>query len=425
MTEPEIKHTILENGLTVVEINLPNFHSITNFLAIRSGSRYEDKNNNGVAHFLEHMVFKGTQKYSDTAAIARAIEGVGGNFNAWTSVDHTAYYNTVPTRQWQVGMEVPFELAFRPLLRAEDLDRERGVIIEEIRMIQDDPARWVHDISEQILFDGHPLGQSVIGNEKTISKMSLDDFGNYHKSHYNPSQAVLIVVGNLQGLSIVDEAKKLSEKLVAKPKSVIEKFVGASKKNIKIINKKTDQTHFVLASADASLALPADTTYTAEVLSTVLGRGMSSRLFLHVREQKGLAYSIHADVSNMEDTGAISIYGGINTPKMERALEAVAIEMKNMQEELVGQQELEKAKAMLVGHYDIIGDKSSELARWYGLGMLLHKKETLQEAKERIGQVTAEQIRDLAKIVFAKNKLTLAVVGPYKDDSMFQAFLAD
>lgn len=423
MNEPEIKHTTLKNGLTLVEIDLPGFHSVTNFLAIRSGSRYENEKNNGVAHFLEHMVFKGTKKYPDTAAIAKAIEGVGGVFNAWTSVDHTAYYNTVPTEQWKIGLEVPFELAFRPILREEDLERERGVIIEEMRMIQDDPSRWVQDISEQILFQGHSLGRSIIGTEKTIENMSLTDFRDYHKAHYAPSQTLFVAVGGLKGLAIKEEVEKLSNELASKPKSTIDEFAASSKRALKVINKKTDQTHFVLALADPSLALPKDTTYAAEVLTTVLGRGMSSRLFLNIREKKGLAYSIHADVSSLEDTGAISIYGGINTPKIEKALAAVKEELDHLCQDLVSDDEMIKAKTMITGQYDIMSDQPSSLARWYGLGMLLNKKETLAEAREKILAVTSEDVRSLARGLFVEDKQTLAVIGPYDDDKIFKAFL--
>ncbi|KKU43673.1 MAG: Processing protease [Berkelbacteria bacterium GW2011_GWA2_46_7] len=167
------KFETLPNGLQLVLIDLPSFHSVTNFLVIRSGSRYEDASNNGIAHFLEHMVFKGTKKYSNTSQLAEAIEGVGGYFNAWTANDHTAYWNSVPLSAWQRGIEVPFELAFNALLRPDDLERERGVIIEEIRRMRDDPSSFVDDLLGTVLFPNHPLGNSVIGSESNIQKMTI------------------------------------------------------------------------------------------------------------------------------------------------------------------------------------------------------------------------------------------------------------
>lgn len=423
MKKLDITTKTTKNGLKVVLVNLPTFHTVTNFLAVRSGSRYEDSSNNGIAHFLEHMVFKGTDKYADTAEIAQAIESIGGYFNAWTSVDHTCYWNTVPESVWQVGAEMTVELAYKAKLDVKDLDRERGVIIEEIRRIQDDPASYVDDLSGQVLFAGNPLAQPIIGNEKNIKNMTIEQFKEYRQSHYSLKQSIFIAIGDLSDKDVVGEIEGLTANLPSVNQSVFEAVSAPSQKALKLLSKKTDQTHFVLGVAHPDLSMKNDRSYVGEVLNTILGRGMSSRLFLNVREQRGLAYSIHSSISTLEDTGAITIYGGINVDKIDEALQATKEELVKLQQEPVGEVELEKAKAYICGSYDIRADEPIELAKWYGLGTLLHKYETFEEAKEKISQVTAEQVQELAREAFDDERLTLALIGPYEEDQRFKDFL--
>lgn len=424
MSKLDISTSRTKSGLTIVRINLPNFHTITNFLAIRSGSRYETSENNGIAHFLEHMVFKGTEKYPDTAAISQAIESVGGYFNAWTSLDHTCYWNIVSAASWQLGIEVVFQLAYRALLREEDLERERGVIIEEIRRIQDDPASYVDDLSGGLLFDGNPLARPIIGTEKNIKAMTIEQFKQYRLRHYNPSQSLFIAIGNLENLPIDSVVEQQIADFKAQEQSVFEPVTVPSSSGLKLINKSTDQTHFILGVSDPVLSMKDDQSYVGEVLNTILGRGMSSRLFLNVREKQGLAYAIHSSLMTLEDTGAVAIYGGVNTGKVELALKAVDEEIAKLKNEKVGDKELKKAKAMVAGSYDIKADEPIELAKWYGIGTLLHRQETFEEARAKIEAVTAAQVQKLAQTILAKDRQTLAVIGPYDSDKIFTDFLS-
>jgi len=421
MFEPIIE--TLENGLKLVTINLDGFHTVTNFLVIRSGSRYETADNNGIAHFLEHMVFKGTKSYENSKEIAQAIEGVGGYFNAWTSNDHTAYWNIVPESQWRRGIQVASELAFTPKLRAEDLERERGVIIEEIRRLHDDPSHLVDDLLGPVLFKDHPLGQSIIGTEQTIKAMTIEQFRDYHRSHYAPSQAYFVVVGNLLGKDISAEiSAQLSEfkpQAISKP----ELFTGNSRKGLNLYNKQTDQTHFMVASALPALSIQHQDRFVGTVLNAVLGRGMSSRLFLNIREKKGLAYAINSSIQPFEDTGAVMIYGGVNTGKISLALEALNEELESLQQVLVPEDELGKAKALVTGSFDLTADRPVDLATWYGTGALLGAKESFEQAKERVSKVTATEIQQLAQELFKKDRLAMSVVGPYQDSKVFDDFL--
>src|SRR3989344_4012752 len=417
------KFQTLPNGLQLVLIDLPSFHSVTNFLVIRSGSRYEDASNNGIAHFLEHMVFKGTKKYSNTSQLAEAIEGVGGYFNAWTANDHTAYWNSVPLSAWQRGIEVPFELAFNALLRPDDLERERGVIIEEIRRMRDAPSSFVVDLLGTVLFPNHPLGNSVIGSESNIQKMTIGQFEDYRHAYYHPSQAMFVCVGNLAGNDIRTAVLEQTKNLTAAPVTLPRHFETPSINGLNFYKKDTDQTHFMLAVADPSFALTSETGSIGRVMNAVLGSGMSSRLFLNIREKKGLAYAIHSSSHAFEDTGLIQIAGGVNTKKVDQTLSAVDEELSKLATELVGADELGKAKALIVGSYDMSADQPIDLARWYGTGRLLGDRESIEQAREKILAVKAEEIRELAKKVFVKDRQALAVIGPYDSDKIFKDFL--
>ena len=417
------KFETLPNGLQLVLIDLPGWHSITNFLVIRSGSRYENKANNGIAHFLEHMVFKGTKKYPNTLAVAEAIEGVGGYFNAWTANDHTAYWNSVPISAWRIGTEMPFELAFEALLRPEDLERERAVIIEEIKRMRDDPSSFVDDLLGEVLFPNHPLGQSVIGSEKNIQSMSIEQFNDYRLTYYHPSQALFVAVGNITGQDIrsavIAQTKDLKASSVTRPK----RFESSSISGLNFYHKKTDQTHFMLGMANPTLVAGGPQNPIGVVLNAVLGTGMSSRLFLNIREKKGLAYAISSSFHSFEDTGLIQIYGGVNTEKVDQTLAALDEELSRLATDIVSDEEFAKTKALIVGSLDMSADRPIDLARWYGVARLLGDEESIEQAKKKILAVTAESIRDLAKIVFAKKRQTLAVIGPYENDRMFREFL--
>jgi predicted Zn-dependent peptidase len=425
MANPNIDRQVSANGLNVVTIDLPEFHSVTNFLVIRSGSRYETASNSGIAHFLEHMVFKGTKKYPDTKAVAEAVEGLGGMFNAWTSNDHTAYYNTVPERHWRQGIEFATELAFEALLRPEDLDRERGVIIEEIRRIQDNPARYVDDLLGQILFAGNPLGQLIIGTQDSITNMKIGQFEEYRQTHYLPSQATFVAVGKITGRDILGEVEVKTRHLQASTVTLPKRFDNPSKKALKVHQKDTDQTHFMLGLAEPTLALNRQEQYIGDVLNTILGSGMSSRLFLNIREKQGLAYAIAPSTQSFEDTGALAIYGGVNTQKVEKALIAVDLELKKLKGEVVSEVELTKAKNIITGSLDLNADDPIKMATWYGTGMLLGLKEDFAKAKELVNQVSAQDVQLLAQKIFNKDRLALAVIGPFDSEKMFEDFLGN
>lgn len=424
MAELVPKRWTLDNGLKIVIHRQPGRRSATNFLAIRSGSRYENLQNSGIAHFLEHLVFKGTENFADNEAVAGAIEGVGGSLNAWTDFDHTAYWNIVPQREWRAGVDLNIELAFKPLLRADDLERERGVITEEIRMLQDDPARYVYDLSTELIFAGHPLSQQIIGSEKTVREMKREQFIAYRQKYYAPSQAVFVVVGDLDESEVENYLRDQFKNYKPQEVTLPQPWRGKSKSAARLLNKATDQTHFVLGLSDDSVGLQStQTRYATLLLNTILGQGMTSRLFLNIREKKGLAYAISSHYGTLEDAGTLMIYGGVNTAKVEEALKAVMEELDNLRSKPVGSAELERARRHLIGIQEIQADQGLNLAVWYGTNWLLGRWETHEEVRGGLMAVTPEDVQMIAKRLIENDCLTLAVIGPHEKSETFAGLL--
>ncbi len=423
MSRIEIDRQTRPNGFRLVFVHLPGRRSITSFLAIKSGSRHETAAENGIAHFLEHLVFKGTQKYPSNVEVANAIESVGGTLNAWTDHDHTAYWNIVPRSHADTGIELPFELAFRPKIRSADIERERGVITEEIRMIHDDPASFVRDVSSQLTFAGHPLAQPIIGTEETVAAMSHEQFSRYRQRFYVASQSVLVVAGDLTP-EIIKRAEQLSDEIPSGEVAVTAPLTQPSKSQVTLRTKPTDQTHFVLATADPTLGLVSETDrHTLTVLNTILGRGMSSRLFCEVRERQGLAYSIHSYVQTFEDAAALSVYGGVTTEKADQALAAVLKELDRLCDEPVSAAELTNAHNCITGANDIQADSGMSAAMWYGTDWLLGRWETHDEVATKIRSVTPTMIQELAQRLSARDRLTLALIGPQTESEPFAGLL--
>lgn len=417
---PEISR--LANGLSVVTINLKGWRSLTTYLAVKVGSRDETDLTNGLAHFLEHLVFKGTEKYGDSTELSAAIEGVGGYLNAWTSLDHTAYWNVVPSEHWRLGLTVASELVFRPKLRSEDLERERGVILEEIKRIEDDPESLVDDLAGRQIFGSHPLGRTIIGRPQQINGLTIDQFRGFHKEFYRPENAILVVVGDITDKDIAREIKRFSPATaVATPlRPPTEPFSGSSQRTLLLHQKPTEQFNFMVAVAAPVLRLTDKKAAAVEVLNAVLGRGMSSRLFREVREKRGLCYSIRSTVTPLEETGILAIAGGVNQQKIAEALTAVSQELTKLTTTAVEAEELTKARNLVVGSLELSADQPSALARWYGLDRLFGQTITLEEQIEAIKQVTSNDLKRLAEQLFDRRHLTITAVGQSEVDPLEQ-----
>lgn len=423
MNEVRVETSVFANGLKLIKINQPHLHSFTSMLIVRCGSRYETDDESGMAHFLEHLVFKGTKKFPNSKLIAEAIEGIGGYFNAWTASDHTAYWSVVPSVQWYRGVEMVCELAFAPKFTNEDVNRERNVILEEISRINDDPSTLVDDVITAELFKGNSLSRPIIGSPQTVGSMNHKAISQFYNDNYLASRSCLVCVGDLETIDF----NEIIERYTASNTGVMlrepEIFRGPSTPGLNVVTKSTDQIHLIIGMADDQLSLCRKENYIGIVLNTILGRGMSSRLFMTLREKQGLAYAVNSQIASFEDTGAMLIYAGVSPNKLEQALDSIEKELDQMANKPVDASELEKAKALLIGSYEMSADRPVELAKWYGIGELLNDIDTLEEAKVAVNQVTLEQIQEFAKRLFDKSRRALAVVGPITDSEKLKKFV--
>jgi predicted Zn-dependent peptidase len=414
------KH-VLKNGLTVLFVETNTFPSFTSLLLVGAGSRYENEKNNGIAHFFEHMAFKGTKKYPSSLHIASTIEGMGGVFNAFTDKDHTGYWIKAPSQHFETVMDVISEMILHSILSPEEIEREKGVIIEEMNMYEDTPARKVGDLLEGMMYKGSPLGYDIIGTKESVNSFTHKTFTDYMNELYAPSNAVLVVAGGFHGtefgksyLKIIEE-KFGSWKARKTPKA--EKVIEKQSKIEKIIKfKKTEQAHFCIGFRSFPNNDPRR--FALRVLTALMGGGMSSRLFIEVRERRGLCYYISTGREFYEDAGNVVTQAGvpINAEKLNEAIEVTLEVHKKMAAGEITEEEVTRTKEMIKGWLVLSLEDSSSIASFVGgRELLFHKVETPDEVIKQIDSVTREDVIAVAKDIFKEENLNLAVIGPFKE----------
>ncbi len=415
--------TTLKNGLTLITVNIPYLNSVTTMVAIGARSRYETKNINGLSHFIEHMAFKGTKKYPSAEIIANLVDGIGAVNNAGTDKEYTFYWIKSAARHIEFASDMLSSMVIEPLLSEKEIEKEKGVIIEELRMYKDNPSRYVWDLYERLQFGNQPLGWDTGGEEKIINSFKRTDFLDYINSLYAPQNMTLVFAGKLP-----KNIKVLAEKYFSDlPKMNQRKFipfkkVKQTKPVVDVYYKKTDQANLVLGVE--AYNRHDIKKYAARVLATILGEGMSSRLFIQVRERRGLAYHVSAGVDSYIDTGAFAAFAGLKLEKVWEGLEVIIAELLRTTRELVTKEELKKAKEMIKGHLAIRGESTNFLAEYFGIDFILDRKvETFEEYLAKIDQVSVEDVRAVAVELFRKNRFNLQVIGPFKDKSKFAKIL--
>lgn len=409
--------TKLENNLRLITKQMPEAGSVAVGIFIGAGGRYEDfETNYGVSHFLEHALFKGTIKRPSPKQIPEEIDQVGGYINAYTTEDRTCFYVKVPQQHWQLGYEILVDMITDPLFKESEIDRERAVIIEEMNVYRDDPARHVYDLTLDLLWPNDKLRTNVIGNEQIISSIPRDSIISYYKSLYTTDNMVVSVAGNLKLDTVVRKTRELFSNIRTTKSFAYAPTTGrisASRSNI--LDRNTNQTHFVIATRGA--ALDTDDEKIMAVVSTILGSGLSSRLYLNIRERQGLAYSVTASTSNFTDAGNFEVYAGVNKEKTAKALSAVCSELAKIRQTLVGPKELTKAKEILKGRLIMsLEDNSSQADRMGTQMILANTYWPVDETLAKIDSVTAEEVQKAAGFYLATDKLRLAVIGPHSDE---------
>ncbi len=412
------------SGLRAVMLPRPDVQTVTFMVLIGVGSRYETPRQAGLSHFLEHMFFKGTATRPTAKEIAEAIDGVGGEFNAFTGEEYTGYYVKLAAEHLNHGAEVVSDILLRPLFPPAEIERERGVITEEIRMYTDTPMRHISHLWQAALFGDHPLGRRIDGSVETVTKFKRADFMHYTQHHYHTRNAVVAVAGNFE----VRSTQRLLAKLLAglaKGKETYPKPAPAGTPRRKFVHEyrqHLDQTHLMVGVP--GLARGDKRSYAAELLAVILGNGMSSRLFTAVREREGLAYMVRTSDDNYVDTGSFVTQSGVRTDKAERALELILKEYDRIMDEEVGPAELEKAKQMVRGNMVLGLEETNALAIYAGDQELLEKKiKTPHEIWQKVSAVKASDIRNIARYLLAPKRRAVALLSPHKSTKSFEKLL--
>jgi predicted Zn-dependent peptidase len=403
----------------VVTTELKDRPSITMAIMFKVGSRYETDQQAGVSHFLEHMFFKGSEKYGGAKEIAEAIEGVGGVLNAATDKELTMYWARVPRTKAKLAVDVLGDMLFQPLLDPKELEKERLVVLEELRMYADSPQEFVHSLFEQISWPGHPLGREIGGTEASVRGLTREDLVRYLDEHYLLRNLVVTIAGPLTQ----DEAIALIEPQLkargngASPPAFLPSTGNGLKPHVLIKAKKTEQAHLCLG-VHAPSYMDKDR-HVIDILNCVLGEGMSSRLFLEVREKLGLAYDVHSYVNKMYDTGVLGIYAGTEPRQAARAVGAIVGELRRLCEEPVNAAELTKAKEFYKGRLLLQMESTNSVATWYGgQEALTGRIQDVEETVAEIDAVTAEDLTRIARGLFGQ-AMQLAVIGPFRSEAPF------
>jgi predicted Zn-dependent peptidase len=414
------KH-VLDNGLRILTANLPYAQSVTCMVMIAAGSRYETPETNGIAHFSEHMFFKGTERRPNARAIAGEIDAIGGEFNAFTSKESTAYYVKCAAEHRDVALDVLVDMLRNSRFDGEEIEREKGVIVEEMNMYFDTPRDYIGGVYEELLYGNQPLGWDIIGTKDTVRAATRETFLSYLGRWYHPERMVVGIAGNI-GDDAVERIAQLLGDMPASTTGAPEPVQPHANGRVSVFTKASDQAHVIVGVPSYPLDHP--DRYALQMVATVLGGGMSSRLFTEVRERRGLAYYVFGVNHSYTDTGSLYSQAGVDINRIDEALTTIATELKGIATERVPDDELEKARSFSKGRFVL------QLENPQGLIMFGLRKEVLErrapdpeEVLAGVSAVTAEDVQRVAQDVLADDRLRLAVIGPFDDPDRFEKLL--
>jgi predicted Zn-dependent peptidase len=407
--------TQLKNGVRVITNSMPHTQSVSTILYYGVGSRYEEDRIAGISHYIEHMVFKGTKKRPTAKDISEAIEAVGGVLNASTGREITNYWAKVPKTHFKLSFDVLSDMLLNANFDPAEIEKERKVIIEELHQTLDSPPDLVNEDINAVLWGSQPVGRDIGGSDETVGSISREDLLNYMKQYYLPADMVVSVAGNIEHDEVVklveDTLGQLpaGERPVARPAKTIE---GGPL--LHVYFKETEQANLCLAVPSLNYTDPRR--YVLSMMDTIMGSGMSSRLFQEIREERGLAYTVDSYTNQLSDTGAWVIYSGVDPDNIDDTIRAIIGELKKLRDEKVPEAELVKAKEYNKGRMLLGLEDTRSVASWAGgQELLLDRILTVEEVVSYIEAVTVDQIYELAQEMFQPENLRLSVVGPYKD----------
>jgi len=413
MTNPEYIRE-LPGGLRLAHRHMPDTDSVTLQIFFGAGGRYEDmRREYGVSHFLEHLLFQGSKKYPSAKILSETVDGVGGFMNAYTTAELTSYYAKIPSDKFAEIADLLADLTMRPLFDPTQIDRERGVIIEEMNVYRDDPGQYIFDLIGDVLWPEDVLRSNILGTEDTIRALPREVIAGYHASQYVPSNTVMSIAGNVT----LAEAERVIAPLfqaphVAAPRKFAPVHGPLSQEKVRIYHQNTSQTHMVLAGRGLPLRHHNEAAF--RVLGSLMGGGPSSRLYHTIREEKGLAYVVYMGMTGYADTGKWEIYAGVSNDKVEEALEAIVQELEVVRTKPVGEDELRRVKQQLRGRIIMSQETNGSVADRLGAELLLTGQvRSVDDILASIEAVQVDEIMSLAQQYLDPNGMRMAIIGPH------------
>src|SRR6266700_3285613 len=413
----------LPNGLRILTAPMDSAQSVTCAIMLAAGSRYETAETNGIAHFAEHMFFKGTERRPSARDISKEIDAIGGEFNAFTGKEYTGYYVKCAAESRDVALDVLVDMLRHSKFEPDEIEREKGVIIEEMNMYYDTPRDFIGGVYEELLYGDQPLGWDIIGRKETVRAADRDTFLGYTDRWYKPERMIVGLGGNVGGDAVEKIEQLLGDLPAAETGDPAAADVQANGPRVKIHHKQSDQAHLCIGVPSYPLAHP--DRYVLQLLATVLGTGMSSRLFTEVRERRGLAYYVFGINHSYTDTGSLYSQAGVDINRADEAVETIARELQRIVDEPVESAELEKSRNLAKGRFLL------QLENPQGMIMFGLRREVLvgeavdpQAVQEGLDAVTAEDIQRVAQDVIGGHGLNLALIGPFDDPAKFETLLA-
>ena len=405
------KKKVLKNGLRIIAVPIKGAPSVTVMSLIEAGSEYETKDKNGISHFLEHMFFKGTERRPKSIDISREFDSMGADNNAFTGNEFTGYYGKAHPKFLDNILDIISDMYLNPTFPEAEMEKEKGVIIEEINMYEDLPQAKVQEVFSELLYGDTPFGWSIVGPKENIKNMKRDDFLKYRKERYMAENTAIIVAGDVDSKEIFKKVEKAFKGIsVGKSKKKIKITEKQKAPEIKIKHKDTDQTHLVIGVR--AFDIHDKRTPALKLLTTILGQGMSSRLFQKMREELGICYYVKAGMNDFTDHGSFVVSAGVDKSRLVQAVEGILEEMRGIKDKPVDEKELKKAKDYMIGGMYLGLESSDSLAQFYGAQEIMREKiKTPKEIEKEILKVTSKDIQKVAKDIIKNDRLNMAVVG--------------
>ena len=422
----QIKATTLPNGLQLILAPQDAARSMTLLVLVKVGSRYESAKLNGAAHFVEHLMFKGTEKRPNTQAISQELDRYGAEYNAYTGKDLTGYYIKMDAKHTDTAIDMLYDMLFYSKFDKAEVDRERTVILEEINMYEDSPRDHIADMLEETLFKGSSLAWNIAGTRKTVRAMKADELKSFHDAYYIPARMTVVLAGKVDPKAVAMIKKTFGKTM--NPKKRVDQPVACFKNPKKLsvastlLNKKTEQVQLSLGF----LGIPygSKDRLTANLLALIMGGTMSSRLFVEIREKRGLCYAIRSSNESLEDTGVFTVSAGLDKTRLEEAVKSIYGEFNKIIQEPVAKEELNRAKENIRGRMMLAFEDTASRAEWYGRQWLQERKlDTPEQRLKQIDKITDKDILRVARQILNPKRMVVAAIGPLTNGAKFKKII--